>query len=129
MRKGYALQKYSNNELQDRTSERSPEELIALLFDTACTNVKRSEKALEEDDLQNFHNASGKAIQIVLGLRELLDMEQGGELAQRLADTYTSIAASLYKAKRERDRVSLSKIYLALAELRSAWEGVSGQGN
>ena len=126
MRRGYALENYNSTNLRDRTSERSPEELIALLFDTACANVKKSQNALAEGELQMFHDASGKAVQIVLGLREVLDMEQGGELAQRLADTYTSIAASLFKAKREKDDAGLGKIYQALAELRSAWETVSG---
>ena len=126
MRRGYAVQNYNSTDLRDRTSERSPEELTALLFDTACTSVKKGQNALVEGELQMFHDATGKAMQIVLGLREVLDMEQGGELAQRLADTYTSIAASLFKAKREKDDVSLGKIYEALAELRGAWKTVSG---
>lgn len=77
---------------------------------------------MAEGELQMFHDATGRAVQIVLGLREVLDMEHGGELA----DTYTSIAASLFKAKREKDEASLGKIYEALAELRGAWKTVSG---
>ena len=122
MRRGYAVQNYNSTDLRDRTSERSPEELIALLFDTACASVKKGQNALAEGELQMFHDATGKAVQIVLGLREVLDMEHGGELA----DTYTSIAASLFKAKREKDDISLGKIYEALAELRGAWKTVSG---
>lgn len=125
MRRGYALQSYSKTELSDRTSDRSPEELIALLFDSACASIKKGQNALAEDEIQMFHEATGKALQIVLGLREILDMEKGGELAQRLSDTYTAIASSLFKAKREKDHDSLGKIYLALAELRGAWETVS----
>ena len=124
MRRGYAVQNYNSTDLHDRTSERSPEELIALLFDTACASVKKGQNALAEGELQMFHDATGKALQIVLGL-EVLDMDQGGELARRLADTYTSIAASLFKAKREKDEASLGKIYEALAELRGAWKTVS----
>ena len=126
MRRGYAVQNYNSTDLRERTAERSPEELIALLFDTACASVKKGQNALAEGELQMFHDATGKALQIVLGLREVLDMDQGGELAQRLADTYTSIAASLFKAKREKDDVGLGKIYEALAELRGAWKTVSG---
>ena len=126
MRRGYALSNYNTANLRDRTSERSPEDLIALLFDTACANVRKGQNALAEGELQMFHDATGKAMQIVLGLREVLDMEKGGELAQSLADTYTAIAASLFKAKRERDDASLAKIYQALAEIRSAWETVRG---
>ena len=126
MRRAQALKSYKAPNLQDRTAEKSPEELVALLFDTACSSVLKSKNALSKGELEMFHESTSKAMQIVLGLREILDMEEGGELAERLADTYTSIAASIFKAKRERNDSDLGKIYLALAELRGAWQTVSG---
>lgn len=126
MRRTQALKSYKATNLQDRTAEKSPEELVALLFDTACSSVQQSKNALSKGELEMFHESTSKAMQIVLGLREILDMEEGGELAERLADTYTSIAASIFKAKRERNDSDLGKIYLALAELRGAWQTVSG---
>ena len=52
-------------------------------------------------------------------------MEQGGEVAQTLYDTYTAIAASLFKAKSDKDAESIGKLYLAMSELREAWQTVS----
>ena len=51
--------------------------------------------------------------------------ENGGEVAQSLYDTYTSIAASLFRAKGDKDGESIEKLYTALSELREAWEAVS----
>ena len=127
MRRAQALKSYTATNLQDRTAEKSPEELVALLFDTACSNVKQGKNALSKGELEMFHESTSKAMQIVLGLRAILDMEKGGELAERLSDTYTSIAASIFKAKRERKDTDLDKIYHALSELRGAWETVSGK--
>ena len=64
-------------------------------------------------------------MQIVIALRGVLDMENGGDVAQSLYDTYTSIAASLFKAKGDKDGKSIEKLYTALSELREAWEAVS----
>jgi flagellin-specific chaperone FliS len=45
-------------------------------------------------------------------------------LSKNLFDTYTTIAASLKKAKEEKDAVSIATIYEALDELRLAWHAV-----
>ena len=47
------------------------------------------------------------------------------EPAQSLHETYTSIAASLFKAKSEKDGDSIVKLYTAMSELREAWQTVS----
>ena len=52
----------------------------------------------------------------------MLDTSANDQLSKNLFDTYTSIAASLFKAKEDEDIVALSKIYEALDELRGAWE-------
>ena len=54
-------------------------------------------------------------------MRFVLKTEDGDELSKSLFDTYTAIAASLFKAKENKDSVALSKIYEALSELREAW--------
>jgi flagellin-specific chaperone FliS len=63
-------------------------------------------------------------MQIVIGLRGILDLENGGALAQQLYETYTAIGASLSKARTNKDLVSVEKLYRALNELREGWEAV-----
>jgi flagellin-specific chaperone FliS len=46
-------------------------------------------------------------------------------VAQSLYDTYTSIAASLFKAKSDKDSESIDKLYEAMSELREAWQTVT----
>ena len=64
-------------------------------------------------------------MQIVLGLREILDVANGGELAAQLYEAYTAIAASLSKARSDKNLDSISKLYTALSELREGWESIS----
>jgi flagellar biosynthetic protein FliS len=98
-----------------------PETLIKLLFDKACVLIRTSTESLDREDHESFQKSCLHALQIVLSLRFVLKTEDGDELSKSLFDTYTAIAASLFKAKENKDSVALSKIYEALNELRVAW--------
>ena len=99
----------------------NPEMLIKLLFDKACVLVRASTESLEREDTESFQKSCLHALQIVLSLRFVLKTEEGDELSKSLFDTYTAIAASLFKAKENKDSSALTKIYEALSELREAW--------
>jgi flagellar protein FliS len=122
-----ALQQYSNIDIETKTSTYSPEELISLLFDKVCLLVRQSTDSLVAGEKEGFDETSTRAMQIVLALRGVLNMEEGGEVAKNLYETYTSIAASMFKAKREENVASFEKLYEALSELREAWKTVYGQ--
>ncbi len=98
-----------------------PQQLIKLLFDKACVLVRASTESLDREDHESFQKSCLHALQIVLSLRFVLKTEDGDELSKSLFDTYTAIAASLFKAKENKDGSALSKIYEALSELREAW--------
>jgi len=127
---------YSSADLSSKTDGRKPEELLILLLDKACSCLRRS-AMLPMDELENtsweqrmqitqdFHNNCSRAMQIVVALRELLDLEAGGELAAQLQETYTAIATTIWDASKARDVGGLAKMLEALIELRSAWETVA----
>ena len=126
---------YTAVDLSSKTVNRSPEELIALLLDKACECLRRASMLpidnLEAEDLENrlgiieeFHKSTSKALQIVVALNEMLDMETGGEMSQQLSETYTIIARNIWEATRNKNRANLAKLYAALAELRAGWETV-----
>lgn len=127
---------YSSADLSSKTDGRKPEELLILLLDKACSCLRRAamlpmdtlEDASWEERLQitqDFHNNCSRAMQIVVALRELLDLEAGGELAAQLQETYTAIATTIWDASKAKNVRDLSKMLEALIELRSAWETVA----
>ena len=63
-------------------------------------------------------------MQIVVGLRGILDIEKGGDLAAQLYETYTAIGLSLSKARNDKDLAAIEKLYTALNELRDGWEAI-----
>ena len=120
-----AMHAYGNVEKQDVVSTRSATTLVTMLFDKACVLLTRAIKAFETQDDQAFHQSALHALQIVLSLRFVLDTESGSDLSQSLFATYTSIAASLKKAKDEKDIQAIETIYEALDELRTAWHSIA----
>ncbi|MBL97827.1 MAG: flagellar export chaperone FliS [Legionellales bacterium] len=120
-KKDHGIRAYGEAQAQQVRESKSPEELIKLLFDKACLLVRSSTESLAQEDHESYHKSCLHAIQIVLSLRFVLKTEEGDELSRSLFDTYTSIAASLLKAKDSQDATALAKIYKALDELRQAW--------
>jgi flagellar protein FliS len=120
-----ALAAYSNIDVETKTESQSPAQLVTMLFDKACVLLRQANENLSHEEDEAFDKATTHALQIVIALRGVLDMEQGGEVAKSLYDTYTSIAASLFKAKGDKDSESISKLYEAMSELREAWQTVT----
>ena len=136
MRANYAAKAYSSVDMSSKTDNRRPEELIVLLFDKACSCLRRASmlpvETLNELELterlgliEDFHKSTSKAMQIVIALKEMLDMEAGGALSQQLAETYTVIYKNIWSATKSKNTAELGKLYEALAELRSGWESVA----
>ena len=120
-KKRRGLRAYGDVQDQQIRQTTDPEQLIKLLFDKACLLIRASSESLEQGDTETFQKSCLHALQIVLSLRFVLKTEDGDELSKSLFETYTAIAASLFKAKENKDGLALSKIYEALSELREAW--------
>ena len=120
-----AISTYSTLDTQSKVETAQPERLIALLYDKACILVRQASNALDTEDMEVFHEATTHATQIVLALRGILDLENGGETALRLSETYGAIAGALFKTKRTKSKTELGKLHEALSELRAAWHAIA----
>ena len=127
MRARNAIRSYSSLDTQSRVEHEKPERLIALLYDKACTLVRQASGALDTGNMEIFHEATTHATQIVLALRGILDIENGGDTARQLSETYGAIAGALFKTKRSKSKAELGKLYEALSELRAAWHEIASQ--
>ncbi len=124
MYRASALDSYSTVDVETKTTAQSPHHLITMLFEKACVLLRMSIEQHKREDTEGFFKSTSHAMQIVIGLRGVLDMEKGGDLAAQLYETYTAIGASLAKARTEQDMVSIEKLYMALTELREGWETI-----
>lgn len=127
MAAGSALKAYSKVDLSSEVERRTSEQLISLLFEKASSRLLESSLALKQGELQRFHESSTHAMQVVLGLRGVLDLEKGGAIAEQLFDTYSTIARAIFKAKMSKSEGDIEKLYAAVNELKDGWESLQAR--
>ena len=122
-----AARLYGLTDIKAKTEEQTPEQIVIALYEKACSVLYRATMLpmdkLEELQLterlatiEDFHKSVSKAIQIILTLRSILDMEQGGEVSRQLSETYTVIANSILRASRPPDLTEIKKLYDVLRD-------------
>lgn len=67
----------------------------------------------------------GKAINIIGGLRDVLDKNVGGELADNLERLYDYMTMRLFEASRHNDVARLDEVATLLGEIKGAWDEIS----
>ncbi len=110
-------------------------ELIIQFYDEMIKNIKLARAILIKGDTLTFDEIKekgkfiSKAMNIVTGLAEALDMEKGGEIAINLGKLYEFVNMRLLNANLNNDPVMLDEALKVLHELREAWEGILKQEN
>ena len=119
-------QAYSESQITSDVKEKSGDELISLLFEKASVLMSRLETLSRRKDVDKeaISEAINRVLRIVLGLRDVLDMEEGGTVSEALYLAYSSIATNLFKQIRRVDPQEISKLKQAIEEIRSAWTTV-----
>lgn len=108
------------NDIAAETAD--PHRLILMLFDGALASIAIARAQMAQNHVAEKGAAISKAIDIVQnGLAASLEMEQGGELAERLAALYEYIGRRLLWANLKNEPAALEESARLLGELRSAW--------
>lgn len=113
---------YAQVGLQTQVQTASPHQLITLLFEGALSAMEIARLHMEKGDPAQKGKMISQAIDIVgNGLKVSLNLEGGGELAQRLHALYDYIVRRLLTANLHNDIAALVEARELLAEIHSAW--------
>jgi len=104
-----------------------PEQLIVMLYDGARRFLGQAAIAMGDGRVELAHRKLRRTEDILLHLREVLDMEQGGEIATRLQSIYLFCQSYLLKARLDRDPAKIDRVSAMLGELRDAWATIETQ--
>jgi flagellar protein FliS len=104
-----------------------PEQLIVMLYDGARRFLGQAAIAMGDGQVELAHRKLRRTEDILLHLREVLDMEQGGEIAIRLQSIYLFCQSYLLKARLDRDPAKIDRVSAMLGELRDAWATIEQQ--
>jgi len=119
-----ALQAYRSVDLGASTQTASPHQLISMLLTGALEAIAKAKGAVERKDIEQRTTQINKASAIVIELRECLNTEEGGELAQNLEALYSYITVTLMHANRESSIDRLNEAAKLIAEVLEGWSQI-----
>jgi flagellar protein FliS len=103
-----------------------PEALVVMLYDGALRFLFQAAVAMRDKQIETTHRKLRRAEDIILHLRDALDMEQG-EIAERLHAIYMFCLRHLRQARLDQDPGKVEQVRRLLSELREAWATISQQ--
>src|SRR5690606_17449241 len=120
-----ALKQYQQVNTHAQVSEASPHRLIQMLLAGALDRIAQAQGAMSRDQIELKGMLIGKAIDIVGGLREGLNLETGGELAANYDRLYDYMSRRLIEANRKNDAKILDEVASLLREIKAGWDGIA----
>ncbi|MFV3305842.1 flagellar export chaperone FliS [Pseudomonas sp. NY15181] len=120
-----AMKQYQQVSLEARVAEASPHSLIQMLMQGGLERMAQARGAIERGQLAERGELISKAIGIVGGLREALNLEQGGELAINLDSLYGYMTERLLEANRSGNAAILDEVSGLLREVKSGWDAIA----
>ena len=121
-RKG--VSQYSNIHTETVMEEATPHRLVQMLMDGFIARVYTAKGAMQRADFEQKSIFISKAIGIIGGLIEGLDLEKGGELAENLNSLYQYINNRLLQASRDNDEAILDEVVSLMKEIKAGWDAI-----
>jgi flagellar protein FliS len=104
----------------------NPHRLIVLLYQGARQAIAQARMHLQQNNVAARGKSISHAIRIIdSGLRASLNVEAGGEVAQRLESLYRYMSQRLLQANLEQSEEMLVEVDGLLATLEQAWIGIA----
>ncbi|TXI28007.1 MAG: flagellar export chaperone FliS [Aquipseudomonas alcaligenes] len=120
-----ALRQYQTVNTQAQVSDASPHRLIQMLMEGGLSRLAQAKGVM----MYGQHAAKGellsKAIGIIGGLRESLDLQQGGEIAANLDRLYEYMVSRLVEANIGNDVAIIDEVAELLRNVKSGWDAIS----
>jgi flagellar protein FliS len=125
MNAAIGIKAYANVALESGVAAADPHKLILMLYQGALLAISSARNQILRKETAAKGASISKAILIVdEGLKNSLNMNVGGELAQNLADLYDYMNQRLLIANLKNDPAILDEVSFLLGELKGAWEAI-----
>lgn len=113
---------YKQMDVESDVRGADPHRLIVLLFDGAESALRQAQISLVEKDYPAKSNYLMKAVEIIMnGLSASLNIQAGGDLAEKLQALYTYMISRLIHANTHNDEIAIAEVQHLLGEISSAW--------
>jgi flagellar protein FliS len=116
---------YAQVSVESGVMSASPHQLIVMLFDGALSALLRARILMNQGNIAGKGQAISKAINIIdNGLKNGLNHEQGGEIADNLAALYDYMKRRLMQANLHNDIAAIDEVSGLLENIADAWRQI-----
>jgi flagellar secretion chaperone FliS len=109
----------------NQITQADPAQLIVLLYHGALSHIAQGQRFHKEKDLVQAGLSISKAQAIVGELRQVLDLDAGGDIAKNLDRLYAYLHELMVKAMLVNKIEPMNEAAKLLTELQGAWEEVA----
>lgn len=120
-----AMRQYQSVNTQAKAVDASPHRLIQMLMEGGLSRLAQARGAMDRGQVAMKGELIGKAIAIVGGLREGLDLEKGGEVAANLDRLYEYMITRLFEANLHNTVAPLDEVVVLLRNVKSGWDAIA----
>ncbi|HWD31085.1 flagellar export chaperone FliS [Pseudomonas caricapapayae] len=122
-----ALRQYQKVNGVAQTSEASPHRLVQMLMQGGLDRIAQAKGAMARNDIAQRGILIGKAIGIVGGLREGLDLENHADSLADLDNLYAYMSKRLVDANVQNDPEILNEVARLLITVKEGWDAIGDQ--
>lgn len=120
-----AMRQYKSVNTQVQAVDASPHRLIQMLLEGGLARLAQARGAMERGEVGKKGEFIGQAISIIGGLRESLNLEQGGEIAVNLDKLYEYMAMRLLEANLHNDLAAMEEVSGLLRNVKMGWDAIA----
>jgi flagellar protein FliS len=121
-----ALRQYQKVNAHAQTSEANPHRLVQMLMEAGLERIAQAKGAIARKDIPAKGVSIGKAIDIIGGLREGLDMDNSADTLARVDNLYVYMMQRLAEANIKTDPEILDEVGSLLGTVKEGWDAIAG---
>ena len=119
-----ALKGYASVQVDASVQAASSHRLIQMLYDGLLERIAQAKGAMQQKNIELKGQKINDAGTILLGLRDSLDVANGGEIAENLSNLYDYVQRSLVKAHMKNDEALLDECASLIGGVADAWRQI-----
>ena len=119
-----SLSKYTKIDVHTSVQSATPHRLIEMLLDGAMARIAVAQGQMERKETAAKGESISWAVTIIGGLRDSLNMDAGGMIAENLDALYDYMSRRLLEANLKNDTAALQEVHKLLSNIRSGWVGI-----
>jgi flagellar secretion chaperone FliS len=121
---GSALSQYKQVGAHGGVADADPHRLIQMLMEAVLDRVNEAKGFMQRKQAADKGRCISKAISILDGLRDALDMTSGGEIARNLDNLYDYMQRRLVLGNSENKPENLDEVCSLMKEIKEAWDAI-----